>query len=106
MTNGKQLPKDVVDKWPEVFGEITLNVVPLTYLHAIRITFKNSKVWEIEINKNVREGGWDDLEVEIKEIVSEYESEIDNVDFSLDTERIKKDILKHTKKFLKNKKLK
>lgn len=106
MTKGKNFPKDVVDKWPEVFGEITLNVVPLQYLHAVKITFKNAKVWEIEIKKNVQDGNWDDFEVQIKEIVSQYESEIDNVDFQLNTEKIKKDISKHTKKFLNNRKLK
>lgn len=106
MITGKNLPKDVVDRWPEVFGEITLNVVPLSYLNAIRITFKNHKVWEIEIKKDAREGGWDYLEQQIKDIVSEYESEIENIDFQLDTEKLKKDIVKNTNKFLKNKKLK
>lgn len=106
MIKGKNLPKDVVEKWPEVFGEITLNVVPLSYLHAVRIVFKNHKVWEIEIKKNLNEGDWNDLERQIKDIVTEYESEIDNVDFQLNTEKIKKDIVKNTNKFLKNKKLK
>lgn len=106
MTKGKLLPKDVIDKWPEVFQDITLNVVPLTYLHAITISFKNGKIWEIEIKKNVKNGDWNELESQVKEIVSQYESDIDNVDFQLNTEKIKKDIVKNTKKFLNNKKLK
>lgn len=106
MIKGKTLPKDVVDRWPEIFGEITLNVVPLRYLSAVRITFKNHKVWEIEIKKNIREGNWDDLESQMKDIVATYESEIDNIDFQLDTEKLKKDIVKNTTKFLKNKRLK
>ena len=48
MTNGKPFPKDVVEHWPEVFGEITLNVVPLKYLDSVTVTFKNKKVWEYE----------------------------------------------------------
>ena len=42
----------------------------------------------------------------MKEIVLEYEDTIENVDFKLDTNRIKKDVTKHTNKFLNNKKLK
>lgn len=106
MTHGKTLPKDVIDRWPEIFGEITLNVVPLCYLHAVKITFRNQKVWEIELEKQAKAGDWDAFEANIKEMLVQYESEIENVDFQLDTDRIKKDVVKHTKKFLNNKKLK
>lgn len=105
MTNGKPLPKDVIDRWPEVFGEITLNVVPLRYLHAVKITFKNSKVWEIELKKQSKLN-WDDFEKQIKDVLSQYEENIENIDFKLDTDKIKKDITKNTNKFLNNKKLK
>ena len=105
MTNGKPLPKDVIDRWPEVFGEITLNVVPLQYLHAVKITFKNGKIWEIELQKDAKLD-WDNFEKQVKETMSQYEDNIENVDFKIDTDRIKKDITKHTKKFLNNKKLK
>ncbi len=105
MTNGKPLPKDVIDRWPEVFGEITLNVVPLRYLHAVKITFKNSKIWELELEKNSKLD-WDNFEKQIKDVLSQYEENIENIDFKLDTDRIKKDITKHTNKFLTNKKLK
>ena len=105
MTNGKPLPKDVIDRWPEVFVEITLSVVPLQYLHAVKITFKNGKVWEIELQKDAKLD-WDNFEKQVKETMSQYEDNIENVDFKLDTDRIKKDITKHTKKFLNNKKLK
>lgn len=102
MTQGKKFPKDVIEHWPEVFGEINLNVVPLRYLDSITIKFKNGKVWEIDLaNKD-----WEVFEPSLKDMLSTYESEIDNVDFKLDTERIKKDMIKHTNKFLKKRKLK
>lgn len=105
MVNGKILPKNVIDRWPEVFGEITCNVVPIHYLTTITITFKNGKVWEIVVDDK-KDDTWDFLESQVKEIVGQYETAIENVDFQLDTDRIKKDIIKHTKKFLKTKKLK
>jgi hypothetical protein len=39
-------------------------------------------------------------------MLASYESEIDNVDFKLDTERVKKDMITYTNKFLKKRKLK
>ena len=106
MTKGKQFPKDVVEHWPEVFGEITLNVVPLQYLDSITVTFKNQKVWEIDIGSKQVADSWDSFEESLKEMLSSYESEIENVDFKLDTERVKKDMIKNTNKFLKKRKLK
>lgn len=105
MTNGKSFPKDVIDRWPEVFGEVTLNVVPLSYLHAVKVTFKNNKIWEIEI-KQESKANWDSFEKHMREMISEYEDRIESIDFRLDTDRIKKDIERNTKKFLNNRKLK
>lgn len=102
MTRGKKFPKDVVEHWPEVFGEINLNVVPLRYLDSVTVKFKNGKVWEI----NLAGKNWEEFEPSLKDMLSTYESEIDNVDFKLDTERIKKDMIKDTNKFLKKRKLK
>jgi predicted dithiol-disulfide oxidoreductase (DUF899 family) len=75
---------------------------PLHYLDSVIVTFKNGKNWEINFTNHSQEK----FEIELKEWLSEYENEIDNIDFRLDTERIKKDVQKNTNKFLKNKKLK
>jgi hypothetical protein len=106
VSKGKQLPDDVINLWPEIFGEVTLNVVPLIYVHTVEITFKNSKVWEIDFKKNLKAQNWDAFEKELKEIIIQYENDISEIDFRLDTDRIKKDMIKHTKKFLNNRKLK
>ena len=106
MTPGKKFPDEVVKYWPEVFGEITLNVVPLQYLESITVTFKNKKVWEIKISSKQAQADWDSFEKNLKEMLSSYESEIENVDFRLDTERVKKDMMKVTNRFLKKRKLK
>jgi hypothetical protein len=102
VTKGKNFPEDVIQHWPEVFGDISLNVIPINYLDSITVTFKNGKIWELNVNKNSNEK----FELELKEWLSSYESDIENVDFKLDTERIKKDVIKNTNKFLKNRKLK
>lgn len=105
MNAGKKFPNEIIDHWPEVFGEITLNVVPLRYLESVTITFKNKKVWEIKIDNKQSQADWDAFESQLRQLLSTYEEEIDNVDFKLDTERIKKDMIKNTKRFLKKRKL-
>lgn len=107
MIPGKKFPKDVIDHWPEVFGEITLSVVPIEYLESVTVIFKNDKVWEI----NLRDGSqakhdWDSIEKHLKEMLASYETDINTVDFKLDTERVKKDMIRYTNKFLKKRQLK
>lgn len=101
--HGKSFPKEVIAHWPEVFGEIKLNVLPLRYLDCVLLNFKDGKVWEIKITRKTREAGWEQFEKSISELVRTYEEKIDNVDFRLDTDRVKKDITKNTEKFLKRK---
>jgi len=99
--NGKKLPKDIIDHWPEVLKDITIETVPLEYLESIRITFVDGKIWEIDTNKNPAEI---DLEEAIEDLMEEYEDSIINVDFRLNTAKVKKDITERTRRFLKKRK--
>lgn len=101
----KLLPKDVVEHWPEVFNEIKLRVVPLNYLYAVLVNFKDGKTWEIKITSVTRKEGWDPFERNLSELLKTYEDTIENIDFKLDTFRVKRDIEKSTKRFLKKRKL-
>jgi hypothetical protein len=102
---GKILPKDVVEHWPEVFSDIQLNVLPLKYLHAVLINFKDGKSWEIRITTQTKKEGWPIFERNLSELCKTYEERIENIDFKLDTPRVRKDIEKSTQKFLKKRKL-
>jgi hypothetical protein len=102
---GRVLPKDVIAHWPEVFGEVKLNVVPLRYLHAVLVNFKDGKTWEIKITAKTKRDGWEAFEKNLAELFKTYDAKIDNVDFKLDTNRVRKDVEKGTEKFLKRKKL-
>jgi hypothetical protein len=104
-SQGRILPKDVIDHWPEVFGDIKLNVLPISYLNAVLVNFKDGKTWEIRVTPQTRRAGWESFEKSLSELVKSYEDRIDNVDFKLDTKKVKKDIKKSTDKFLKKKKL-
>jgi hypothetical protein len=102
---GKLLPKDVVAHWPEVFGDVKLNIVPLGYLHTVLVKFKDGKIWEIRITTRTKKGGWKSFENSLSELYKTYEDSIEELDFKLDTDRVKKDIEKLTERFLKRIKL-
>lgn len=104
-TKGKSLPKEVIECWPEVFGEVKLNVLPLKYLHAVEITFKDGKIWEIKVTSKTKNGDWDTFEKSLADLCRTYEARIKSIDFKLDTDRVKKDIKRGTEQFLKKKKL-
>ena len=97
--------KRQIEHWPEVFGEVELNVMPLRYLHTVLVNFKDGKTWEVKITAKTKKEGWGAFEKNLAELFKTYESTIDNVDFKLDTERVRKDIEASTQKFLKKKKL-
>ena len=102
---GRTLPKEVVEIWPEIFGEVKLNVLPLKYLNAVLITFKDGKNWEIRTSVADVKRGWEPFEKSLSELLRTYDDKIESIDFKLNTEKIKKDIKRSTSKFLKKKKL-
>ena len=105
MPNRKKesLPPSVIDHWPEVFADLDVQVVPLEYLHSVRVYFNNGKVWDIDIEKSKAENK-SNLEETLEQLFDEYDEVITNVDFRLDTVRLKKDITNRTKTFMKKRK--
>ena len=101
--SGRILPDEVIACWPEVYGEVSLNVLPLKYLSAVLINFKDGKTWEIKVTAKTRQEGWDSFEGSLTELFKTYESKIVDIDFKLDTKKIKIDIEKKTQHFLKKK---
>ena len=97
--SNKKLPQDVINHWPEVFKDVDIDVVPLEYLHSVRVEFNDGKMWEISVDttKNpVKE-----LEKSLEELFEQYKDHIKNIDFRLNTDKVKSDVKKRTDKFLK-----
>lgn len=99
----KKLPQDIIDHWPEVFNDIELSVVPMKYLHSVRVLFDSGKVWDIDVAKSVKEDGTNNIEQSLLELFNEYADEIKHLDFRLNTAQIKKDIQERTHIFMKKK---
>ena len=101
MSDNKKLPEEVIDHWPEILKDIDIEVLPLEYLDSVLVHFVDGKVWEIDLTKNPHDI---DMEEAIESLMTEYEDAIVNVDFRLNTVRLKRDITARTKRFLKKKK--
>jgi len=97
-----KLPKQVIAVWPEVLEDVDVQVVPIEYLHSIRVTFIDGKVWDIDVEASKDKDF--DIEDALGELFDEYEDTIANVDFRMDTGRIKSDIQARTQRFLKKRK--
>ena len=99
-----RLPEKVIDHWPEVFEDIDIEVVPIEYLHSVLVSFNDGRIWEIDIAKSKRQTAEENVESTLEELFRQYDNVIDNVDFRLDTVRLKKDIQDRTRTFMKKRK--
>ena len=97
-----KLSRGVQSTWPEVLKDIDVDVIPIEYLVTIRVMFKDKKIWEIDMQSSRNKLGDDKaLEDVLQELFDEYENSIENIDFRLDIERLKNDIQKRTRVFMK-----
>ena len=101
-TKSKRLPLEVVSKWPDVFGDVDVRAIPLEYLDSLRVRFNNGKSWEVTVD--LTKNPVKQLEKTLKDLFNTYDSSIKHVDFKLDTDRLKKDVQKRTRKFIKHRK--
>jgi len=100
-----KLSKEVIDKWPEVLGNIDIKVVPTEYIKAVEVTFTDGKVWIIENDPNRSiQSNAEAFEQSMEDLMAEHEDVLQSVNFVVDMERVKKDITKRTKIFMKKKK--
>jgi len=101
VSENKKLPSEVIDHWPEILKDINIEVLPLEYLDSLLISFSDGKIWDIDLTKNPHGVN---MEEALESLMLEYEDAIVNVDFRLNTQRLKNDISQRTKRFLKKKK--
>lgn len=93
-------PEHLIKQWPEVFEDMYMNTMPLFYLNSVRIEFKDGRIWEIDVKAQLLNLDPDLVADKILDIFDEYSKEIENINFDVDTEKLKKDISDQTKGIL------
>jgi hypothetical protein len=90
---------NVDEYWEEILDSVEMDFLPLEYVSFVIVKFEDGRVWEIDLAKQSKES--EDLEDTLERFFEEFEDTIENVDFRLNIEKLKKDITRRTKRFLK-----
>ena len=93
-------PFELVQEWPEVFEDMYMSTMPVDYLQILRLSFRNGRIWEIDIAEQLVENANEVVADKILKIFSEYKDDIVKIDFSIDVEKLKSDIAEQTRKIL------
>lgn len=101
--SSSKFPPEIIKHWPEVFKHIDVQTIPIEYVTSVHIYFFNGKEWVVELDTTQANDKLNKVSEELESLLEEYGDEIENVDFRLDTTRVKRDIQKKTRQFIKGK---
>ncbi len=90
-------PMHLVKEWPEVFEDMYMNTMPVAYLDSINLTFEDGRVWQIDVKDQLKNAAPESIAEKLLETLNEYKDEIKKIDFKIDVERLKRDIIDSTK---------
>jgi hypothetical protein len=107
LSQQKRKPQDSqhedTDEWGDILDEIDLEYLPIEYIQNIIVTFEDDTVWDINISDSKKNQTIESIEDSLDELFDNYEDTIITIDFRLDVNKVKKDLTKRVKRFLKNK---
>lgn len=93
-------PKDVIKEWPEIFGDIYMNSMPIKYIHGVEIYFTNGRVWGIDLGEQLEFNSEDEVIEKLMIALKDYQEDIQTINFQVDVERLKNDVINSTKGLL------
>ena len=74
--------------------------MPIKYIHGVELTFQDGRVWEIDVPEQLDLVDEDDILERLSEGIKDFQEEIVTINFQVDVDRLKQDILKLTKNIL------
>lgn len=95
-----KLPQEIINHWPEIFEDIEIKAVPIEYLESVNVYFENGDIWEIDIHGPE----FNDAEESLNAFFEEYDDTIVKVDFKIDSQRVKSDVVSRVHSFIKKRK--
>lgn len=90
-------PRHLIKEWPEVFEDLYMNTMPVAYLEMIHLEFSNGRVWQIDIQTQLKESDPDAIADKLINTLTEYKEEIKKIDFKINIDKLKEDIKGSTK---------
>ena len=89
-------PRHLVKEWPEVFEDLYMNTMPVSYLEMVHLEFANGRIWQINVKDQLKDLESEEVSKRLLDIVQEYKDDIKKMDFKIDIERLKSDIKNST----------
>ena len=93
-------PRHLVKEWPEVFEDLYMNTMPVAYLDYVHLEFDDGRIWEINIRDQLAEKTSEEIADVLLNTMTEYKDGITKLDFKVNIEKLKKDILDQSKSIL------
>jgi hypothetical protein len=93
-------PRHLVKEWPEVFEDLYMNTMPVAYLEMVHLEFHDGSIWQINISEQLEEVDAESIADKMLETLQDQKDNIKKIDFKIDIEKLKKDIIFETKKIL------
>tara|TARA_B100000424_G_scaffold271304_1_gene273492 strand:- start:452 stop:754 length:303 start_codon:yes stop_codon:yes gene_type:complete len=97
------VPDKTVDKdekyWQDIFNTVNFDYLPVEYLNSLLVKFKDGRNWEIDLRSKEQERKSNDKI--LQDFFQQYNKEIVHIDFRVDLKKVKNDVSKRTKRFLK-----
>jgi hypothetical protein len=90
-------PEHLVKQWPEVFEGLYMNTMPIAYINRIGIIFHDGRIWEIDVADKLLAEDPEIVANSLLDIFEEYHTEIEDLSFDIDVDRLKQDINNKTK---------
>lgn len=94
-------PQENIEYWQEIFDSIDMTELPVQYMNEVIVQFNDKTKWHIDIKSSARKQPIEDIEDSLEELFEIYEGSIASIDFRMDMDRVKADLSKRVKKFLK-----
>ena len=77
-----------------------MSTVPISYMDSVEIEFTDGRIWEINVAEQLELNKAEIVAIKLIEAFREYQDEIQNMNFKVDIEKLKKDVLDSTKGIL------
>jgi hypothetical protein len=90
----------LVKEWPEVFEDLHMNTMPVAYLDMLRLEFNDGRIWEIDIQEQLKSEDPQTVADKLVTIFNDYKDELKKLDFKMDIDKLKQDIKESSKKLL------
>lgn len=77
-----------------------MSSMPIKYIHGVELTFNDGRVWEIDLPEQLDLADEDAIIEKLSEGIRDFQEEISTINFQVDIDRLKQDIIKLTQNIL------